>query len=127
MSTVTASQAVKAKSRTIIFSNRLPLRTRQMVHEIFLGHVDRDFGGRYFCWCECSREPGKYHCWHQHNSPYTDGRSYERYIGLFGSYEELLPLLAGHGYEMIDQGNILLRLSEEYEDGSPGEITLPEC
>lgn len=125
MSETTTTARVAQKARTIIFNNHLPLRTRQDVRELLLDHVYLDFGGHYFEFCACGREPGKYHCWYCFSPAYSDDSSHNEYLGLFSSYEDLLPLIARFDFD--EQGKIIAWLGKEYDDGAPGEITIPEC
>ena len=45
----------------ICFDNRLPLRTRQDIHEAWLSYAYMDFGGNYFRWCRCIKQEGNDH------------------------------------------------------------------
>jgi len=77
---------------TIVFRNRLPLRTSADIYDIWLSHVDRDFGGRYIKYCSC--RAGGYHVWYRFVTPYTDGTSYSDYLGTFTDYASLVHLLS---------------------------------
>jgi hypothetical protein len=128
MSQFTSSASVvatEAKARVLIFENRLPLRTRQSIGEVWLRYDYLDFGGHYFMYCPCARESGKYHCWLYTNPAYSDQPSYRTYLGLFGDYESLLPLITELSHH--DQGKIIEYLGRPFDDGDKGEIEIPEC
>ncbi len=118
--TITAKTTTEI--RTIIFCNHMPMRTRQEEYYTLLRHDYLDFGGHYFCYCKCAKEPGKYHAWFEHNMAYDTDPNYKEYLGTFGSYDELLPLIRVDDADTLDYedcGKILRFLG--------GVIDVPEC
>ncbi len=72
---------VTPESRILYFDNHLPIRIKGEWKELWLGYVDRDFGGRYLRTYQ--NRKGEYLVWHRFNTPYSDGRSYSTFVGKF--------------------------------------------
>lgn len=84
-----------------------PLRTQQEPEELWLGYPIADFGGEYLRGLQLA--DGRLLLWYRHNSPYTDGKSYSRFVGYVqpatsasgtlevaqAAYRDLRQLLAG--------------------------------
>jgi len=71
----------KPEARVLYFDNHLPIRIKGEWIELWLGFVDRDFGGTYIR--AYKNRKGEYLIWYRFNSPYTDGHSYSTFIGKF--------------------------------------------
>ena len=102
-----ATQEKKQEYRVLYFDNHLPIRIKGEWEELWLGYVDRDFGGTYLR--AYKNQKGEYLIWHRFNTPYTDGRSYSTLIGKFRP---------GVGVDIMDKFNHL-----DDWTGMPGELT----
>jgi len=81
-------------AEVIEFNNRPPMRTTQEIRVIWLGYAHLDFGGRRFKYCPALK--GGWHAWYRFTSPYSDGTSYNAYLGVFTDYASLAKVVGTH-------------------------------
>lgn len=105
------------KIEVVEFNNRMPLRTRAEIRVIWLGYAHLDFGGRRFKYC--AAKDGGFHGWYRLTSAYSDGRSFNAYLGRFNDYKSLSEIMTAtdseSGYEIMttqERSKVLAELPE---------------
>lgn len=98
----------KTEMKTITFENHAPIRCNpENIKEKWLGYAHLDFGGRYLRGI-IGRDK-RFAIWYHFSTPYTDGKSYDRFLGRLspanagdpGIYEWLTSkkFKSGDGYD----------------------------
>ncbi len=78
------------KPTTIKFDNaHPPLRFANKPCLAYFDFADnRGFGGEITCYCQ-TKDEKTIHVWHEHSSPYSDGKDHANYIGKFSKGDSL--------------------------------------